>query len=214
MPHLLYKPHVTGPKNDITTPDIVIDLAQLVDQSHSQPVPVHRLLMATEIQVADSRPQVTPAYSLVSAGGGTLIAPAILISRQGEPLHHADILISRKTWRLRNIDSHAAELELTLNLNGESSCTQLGSICYPQQTARDAQNFLQSPRSTVSICAAKGTTLNANPAAKIELCIDDKRLHRRLRFSVNTISVIDNNLKQRPLPRYSTGPVGEVKHFI
>ena len=50
MSHFLFRPHVVGPENNITTPDVLIDRANVVTEHDQVPLPVHRLHTMNELR--------------------------------------------------------------------------------------------------------------------------------------------------------------------
>ena len=70
MSFFLYKPHITGPSNNITTPDIIIDRVVIHTDNTTQLVPSNQLSSQVEIQLTNDPFEATPCYVLVAAGGG------------------------------------------------------------------------------------------------------------------------------------------------
>ena len=184
----LFKPHVTGPDGDVTSPDIVIDQV-LVD---GRPRPVSRLTMEAWQQGTVSTAQA--AYAIMALGGGALILPAVV-------LHSGLVVLARGAWRLNNLDGHIERVTL--------SDTPLSRVGLPETmiTAAGGQGDAL-PRGLMLVRTAPGETLEA--------VLDDPVKNRSLchRVVVEPLGH-DRWGDARPRPRYSVGPTQkDVKHFI
>ncbi|MEM9223404.1 MAG: hypothetical protein AAGB11_13505, partial [Pseudomonadota bacterium] len=95
----LLKPHVFGPKGDVTTPDIVVDY-MIVD---GEKRPLAMLTMEAWQQVSGASAQ--SAYGVMALGGGALLLPAVVLSS-------GLVVVSRSAWRLSNLDDHIGEVTI------------------------------------------------------------------------------------------------------
>ena len=217
MAHFLFMPHVVGPENHITSPDIVIDKVSVVTQDEETCIPVQRLCAHSQLQALTSTYRITVAYALVAGGGGVLLAPAALIYPQGQPAATAaDIVIARMAWRLRNVLEHFGKIGLSANAGGESNHYSLSALPDPRQLITDRDDDkLALPRGVMKLCAATTDTMALQAPGTVRVQLSDERLNRQLNLDVSLDSIdADRWGKQRPLPRYTVGPLGEVKHYI
>ena len=217
MAHFLFMPHVVGPENRITSPDIIIDKVSMVTQNEETCIPVQRLCAQSQLQALAKTYRIAIAYALVAGGGGVLLAPAALIYPQGQPAASAaDIVIARMAWRLRNVLEHFDKIRLSANADGGSSHYSLSALPDPRQviTERDGDK-LSLPRGVMKLCAATTDTMALQAPGTVRVQLSDERLNRQLNLDVSLDSIdADRWGKQRPLPRYTVGPLGEVKHYI
>ena len=217
MAHFLFMPHVVGPENHITSPDIVIDKVSVVTQNEETCIPVQRLCAQSQLQALTNTYRIAMAYALVAGGGGVLVAPAALIYPQGQPVASAaDIVIARMAWRLRNVLEHFGKIELSANAGGKSSHYSLSALPDPRQviTERDGDK-LALPRGVMKLCVATSDTMALQAPGTVRVQLSDERLNRQLNLDVSLDPIdADRWGKQRPLPRYTVGPLAEVKHYI
>lgn len=217
MAHFLFMPHVVGPENHITSPDIVIDKVSVVTQDQETCIPVQRLCAQSQLQALTNTYRIAMAYALVAGGGGVLVAPAALIYPQGQPVASAaDIVIARMAWRLRNVLEHFGKIGLSASAGGDSNHCSLSTLPDPRQviTERDGDK-LALPRGIMKLCAAASDTMTLQVPGTVRVQLSDERLNRQLNLDVSLDSIdADCWGKQRPLPRYTVGPLGEVKHYI
>ena len=217
MAHFLFMPHVVGPENHITSPDIVIDKVSVVTQNEETCIPVQRLCSQSQLQALTNTYRIAMVYALVAGGGGVLVAPAALIYPQGQPVASAaDIVIARMAWRLRNVLEHFGKIELSANAGGKSSHYSLSALPDPRQviTERDGDK-LALPRGVMKLCVATSDTMALQAPGTVRVQLSDERLNRQLNLDVSLDPIdADRWGKQRPLPRYTVGPLAEVKHYI
>ena len=215
MTHFLYKPHVAGPEDNITTPDIVIDrVSMMVDRDHFY-VPVHRLTSDVELQVLHGDIEVTPAYAFVACGGGTLLSLAALVRQAGDPLSKADRLIARRAWRLRNLVDHFAALVLSAaGGTGSKSVTLAGETQPADVMSESPDGELALSRGLAVLCAVPAATVTTSAPAETKVQLTDEARHRGLSHTADFVSVDVDRWDERPLPRYTVGPVGDVQHYI
>lgn len=189
MTLFLFKPHVAGPENAITSPDIIVD--RLFVDGNLKPLNFLTMELAHQVEAGEG---ARAAYALTAAGGGPLISPAII-------LNSGRIVVARKAWRLGNLIGHIG----SVTLNGQS----LDDIGSPLETIRAAggsDGVL--PRGVMAIrsaAVAVGEALLADPV----LC--RSLTHRPMLSDVSDDAWGAN----RPRPRYSVGPTTkEVQHYI
>lgn len=184
----LYKPHVTGPEGNITTPDIVIDRLFVDGKVKS----LGGLTTELAHQV-DGDQSPFAAYAITALGGGALISPALCIGDT--------VTVARSAWRLNNLDEHIG----SVTLNGRS-LTVVGLPSQVIEVAGGSGDTL--PRGYMLVCQS-GTSENR---AELRDDTKDRSLAHRLFLSdVNA----DRWGDSRPKPRYSIGPTQkEIPHFI
>ena len=215
MAHILFKPHVIGPQNDITTPDILIERVCVRDTSSSFFVPVQRLQTSFKLQSVRSHLSITPAYTLIAAGGGVLIGIAALVNEPEDSPTKADILVARSTWRLRNLETHINTLDLCISDSTRNKKVSLGDCIHPSKLLEKPDNTKPTlPRATMVVCPARNTTLTAIAPCYFGIELSDPTLKRTLAFHSELVCVDDDQWDERPWPRYTVGPVGDVKHYI
>ncbi len=220
MTFFLYKPHVVGPKNNVTTPDIVIDRVSVLAGTHAYRVPVQRLSSRLGLQVAGGEVSVEPAYVLVAAGGGVLVSLGALVRGADNPQSTADLLVARTAWRLHNLTGHFASLELATLSGPPGDATKTGSasvsdLAEPADIMERMSGINGAlPRGITVLCAAPQLACTVSAPASFTVELADKQLGRRLSHHVDLMSVEYDRWEERPLPRYTVGPVGEVEHYI
>ncbi len=225
MTHFLYRPHVYGPDNNVTSPDILIDKAYMADGLGNalqiSNVAVNKLSSQVELEVDVDELMITPAYVLIAAGGGVLLSVGAHVKSavDGEAL--SNILLTRYTWRLRNISEHAGTLELNI-LRGpvaderrEAKIT-INKLSEPQKVVSRVSQVAQAlPRGTLLFCPAPSLTQPGSVPDSVEIRLEDAKLGRRLIQRADFVTVEYDPWEQRPLPRYTVGPTAEeVKHYI
>lgn len=184
----LYKPHVTGPKGDVTSPDVIVDYL-FVDGAKR---PLAMLTSETWQQVSGETAQA--AFAVTALGGGALLSPASVLSS-------GLVVVSRGAWRLNNLDRHIGQV--TLNE------TPLGEFGLPEAT-------IEASGGPGDVLPRGFMLIQTAPAATGEAVLDDPVRGRRLahRLVVEDITV-DRWADARPRPRYSVGPTQkEVDHYI
>lgn len=189
MSLFLFKPHVTGPNDQVTSPDVVIDSLQV----DGRPRSVNVLTGETYLQ-SESDETGRAGYVLTALGGGALIGPALVLSS-------GRVCIARQAWRLKNLADFGADL----TLNG----TRLSDLVPPAQMIAAAGGEEDAlPRGLQLVCTIDGDTETA--------VLEDAQRGRRLRHRL-VIAPLDHDRWQgaRPRPRYSVGPMmKEVDHYI
>jgi hypothetical protein len=215
MTHKLYKPHVVGPENNITTPDITIDRVLMLNGGARAYLPVHRLVPGIELQVARGEIEVTPAYSLVAAGGGALVGVAALVRKAGDSEVSGDVLIARSAWRLRNVVDHLSSLQLSVTGEAGDASILLEELLQPADISDTlAGKEPNLPRGILALCLASSASFTCQAPTAISVHMNDDKLGRRLLHATRLLSVDSDRWDQRPSPRYTVGPVGEVQHYI
>jgi hypothetical protein len=184
----LYKPHITGPKGDITSPDVVIDY--LAVDGVRRPL----AMLTSEIWQQVSGETAQAAFVVTALGGGALLSPANVRSS-------GLVVVSRGAWRLNNLDERVGQV----TLNG----TPLAEVGLPEamiEVAGGGGDVL--PRGFMLIQTAPATTWEA--------VLDDPVRGRRLAHRVVVDDLAEDRWGDaRPRPRYSVGPTQkEVDHYI
>ena len=189
MTHFLYKPHVAGPSDDVTTPDIVVDRVSMLVDDDSSFLPVHRLSSNVEMQVFAVEHHVTPAYAFIACGGGA--------------------------WRLRNVVENFDTLELSISGDADTASTSLADPPQPADVLEAAPDGeLALPRGVVVLCPVATSTISVAAPAHVTMKLSDESRDRALEHATNFVSVDFDQWEKRPWPRYTVGPVGEVQHYI
>ena len=207
MSFFLYKPHITGPSNNITTPDIIIDRVVIHTDNTTQLVPSNQLSSQVEIQLTNDPFEATPCYVLVAAGGGVLFSTGAIITTSGNSLGSAQMLVSRSAWRFINLSKHISTLELT---------TYTGPAANPEVCGNQAINELQEPsdimeqisgnrealpRGTMVFCCADQLRYTNTSPESLAVCIEDGTLQRNLTHRIQILSTEEDRWSNRPLPR-------------
>lgn len=214
MSHFLFKPHVCGPKNDITTPDVLIDRAHIVTGGAGTPLPVHRLHPTTELQTVTDSTTVTPAYSLVGCGGGTLLGLAAIVRPTGGAANASDCVLTRSCWRLRNIEAQLDQLVLSADGSPNALSVPLPKLGDLPSVADDSDEGHTVSRGVAAFQIVSGAEIEVSAPATLSLAIVDPQRKRQLSLRLQLTPVAFDPWEQRPTPRYTVGPVGEVKHYI
>lgn len=185
----LFKPHVIGPEDNITTPDIVID--RVFVDGKLRPVSA---LTSNPYQQVEEGETGCPAYVITALGGGALIGPAVVLGS-------GSICLARFAWRLNNLDRHIGDV----TLNGMA----LSSVRLPEDIISQAGGKDDTlPRGYQLVAAASKEDSTA--------LLEDPVRGRRLEHRVTLLPVTEDRWgDQRPKPRYSVGPMTkEVTHYI
>lgn len=188
MTFFLFKPHVEGPKGDITSPDIMIDRVFVDGELGSVN------LLTDTIYHHTISSKAKPAFAITALGGGALIAPVVV-------LDSGLICLARKAWRLNNLEGHLA----SVSLNGEP----LETLAKPNKIIATAGGEGDAmPRGYMLIC----TTSNESMTCELF----DSVLNRNLSHKVIAeFPFKDRWGELRPNARYSVGPTNEkVHHYI
>lgn len=212
MSLFLFKPHVVGPKGDITTPDVIIDKLYVSDGDDLAPVPIGRISSEVKIPVESGLVVATPAFVLTAIGGGTLFSPAMLVNAKGDPLRTAEILMARKAWRHANLAEH--EADVTMAASGKDAT--LGSLPGSGELiAKLTGGGDALPRGIAILVAVSGLAAEVTAPARVEMQLRDPRLDRELTHRLDLVSVADDRWEDRPGPRYTFGPQhGDLQHYI
>ena len=188
MSFFILKPHVVGPENNITTPDIIVDRL-FVDGTL---VPVIYLTHEIWQQVATSE-TAHAAYGLMALGGGVLILPVIVLGS-------GTVVAARKAWRLDNLDGHIGQV----TLNGKA-IAEFGLPATEIDAAGGSGGTL--PRGYMLVRTAGA----AQSADLVDPEMDRSLTHRVVFEPMEK----DRWGDARPIPRYSIGPTQkEIPHFI
>ncbi len=225
MTYFLYKPHVYGPENNITTPDILIDKAYAAvgsgDAAQISRIAVNKLSSQVELEVDVGELSITPAYILIAAGGGILLGVGAHVHGVAGGEASSSMLITRYAWRLRNVLEHAGTLELAVLRGPVTNARTLREISVnelprPQDVVgRVSYDAEALPRGTMVFCLSPKLTQRIMVPESVEIRLDDEKLERKLTNRVEFVSVEYDPWEQRPLPRYVVGPTTEeVKHYI
>ena len=184
----LYKPHIAGPSDDVTSPDIVIDHLYVDGAKRT----LAMLTSETWQQISGESAQA--AYAVTALGGGAILSPASV-------LRSGIVVLSRGAWRLNNLDGHIAQV--TLN---DVALAEIGLPAALIERVGGSGDVL--PRGFVLIQTASGTTLQA--------VLDDPVKSRRLEHRIVAEDLAQDRWgKTRPRPRYSVGPTQkDVDHYI
>ena len=189
MSHFLLKPHVVGPEDNVTTPDIIVDYAFVDGEAR----PVNLVTHQCWQQVSGGETS-RAAYGLMALGGGALILPVVVLGS-------GNIVAARAAWRLNNLDSHIGKV----TLNG----TALAEIGLPAGKIEAAGGHGDTlPRGFLLVSTVDGDSRDSE--------LHDPVLRRRLGHRV-VFETIDHDRwgNARPKPRYSVGPTQkEITHFI
>jgi len=188
MSLFLFKPHVVGPKGDITTPDIIVDRLYVDGKLKSL-----NSLSSETYQLIEPGETCRPAYAITAAGAGALISPATLIGL-------SRICIARKSWRLQNLNGHTG----TVTLNG----IKLETLRLPSDLIEATGGSGDTmPRGYLLICSSSEESTEA--------ILNDQKRGRKLVNRMSLSSVEDDPWGgKRPNSRYSVGPmIKEVEHY-
>ncbi len=211
MTHILFRPHVVGPENNVTTPDIIIDRATLQVDGNQHFLPVHHLSSSVAMQVPETGLRLTPAAAVVAAGGGALLSFAVIVQAADQPLALSDIILARSAWRLRNVIDHIESIQLELVTNTRSAAT----VPQPGEVLRkSASGELDLPRGAVALFAGQQAASELTAPGEGTVKLADDSLDRSLAHAFKLIPASAERWDERPLPRYTVGPVGEVQHYI
>jgi hypothetical protein len=208
----LFKPHVTGPENNITTPDVLIDRVAVTDDDNLNRVPCQRVTSEQQIQVTAGA-YLQAAFTLVAAGGGVLFCPTLLVTATSDQTTISDIVLPRYAWRLKNFSREKSALTamFTLASNVEQIVVKMKSINWLTQS-RGINNELA--RGVAISCAIGERQAFSNTNQLARLSFTDEEQARSLEQATNLQLVDLDAWPDRPLPRYSVGPVNTTKHYI
>tara|TARA_B100000497_G_scaffold81951_1_gene91382 strand:+ start:56 stop:718 length:663 start_codon:yes stop_codon:yes gene_type:complete len=220
MSFYLYRPHIAGPSNNITTPDIIIDRVAIHTDNTTHLVPSNQLSSQVEIQFTNEPFEATPCYVLVAAGGGVLFSTGIIINSNGNSLGSAQALISRSAWRFSNLLKHISTIELIHYMGPATSPEVFGT--QPIHELQKPANIMEKisgnrealPRGTIVFCCADQLRHTFKSPESLAVCIEDSTLRRNLTHRIQILSTEQDRWSNRPLPRYTVGPVGDVEHYI
>ncbi|MEO0997544.1 MAG: hypothetical protein AAFX58_08495 [Pseudomonadota bacterium] len=212
MTHLLFKPHVVNGSGAITTPDILLDKVFVNGPDGATPLPVHRVQCATALQVDSPAVLLTPAFALAAAGGGALLGIALLIRNRDEPAGRPDALLCRQAWRLRHDGRSAGDVELRLSVEHHSETIRLGDSVQARSFLRQADAGWELARGVLCLCTPSIEPVVTDAPASVRLTLANP--DRDLRFVSELVPVTADRWDERPWPRYSTGPAGDVEHYI
>lgn len=189
MSYFLFKPHVIGPEESITTPDIMVD--RVFENGRLRSV---NSVSSDCWRQVETDVSAQAAYGIVALGGGALIGPALVVS-------DGTIIVARKAWRLNNLYGHIADV----TLNG----TKLSDLDVPATIIDNAGGSGDTlPRGYMLLCSKPGNVRDAVLADPIR----QRDLSHRVVFEP-----VDHDRwgTARPKPRYSVGPTQkDVQHFI
>ena len=179
----IFQPHIHA-DGMVITPDLpLVRVLAWSGQAGPFPVPARHLCTDLWVQTAMPGAELRPAYALVAASEGTLVAPAALIAAPGEAEAHAgaEIALSRQAWRLRDTD------EVALTLDGEEASGALAP-----KAAIAAMGGVEGmlPYGHVVICAATGVPVAAGaPAAAGRFVVALDAGARRLSHKIDLVTL-------------------------
>lgn len=186
MSFFLYKPHVYGPEG-VTTPDIIIDHIWANPSDEGEMIAPHMLTSETYVS-ASATTHLSPAYAIVAAGGGRLIAPVLC-------LDDGRYVLSRMAWRVAHLPGetvHLAFEEKAWALPEAETNLDMRGHCWIYQYAEQAKGLELPDRIDVVLAYDGGKPL-------------------RLTVHIQSNAQAFSHSK----PRYSVGPTGKpVKHYI
>ena len=215
MTHVLFRPHVAGGENQVTTPDVLIDRVAIECGGTSHYAPVQRVTTRVAVQALPGDLTLVPACALIAAGGGVLVGLAALVHGCDDRPATADVLLARSAWRLRNLAPHFRSLEMRFDTGDSSRRVRLSEMAQPSDLlSRAGDGELVLPRGVAIVCGSPALARTVRAPTTFTSRLSDERLGRRLTHSVELRSVDDEPWPERPPPRYAVGPVGEVKHYI
>ncbi|MDJ0928717.1 MAG: DUF2848 family protein [Gammaproteobacteria bacterium] len=220
MTTFLYKPHVMNARKEVTTPDIIIDQLIIVDESAIERLPIQRVNSHESLQSAFDPIKLTPVYLLTAVGGGVLFGSGVLVCGVGQARVTADCAVSRQAWRLRHLADHFDKLRLAVQLEQSTGRPQRveqhsASLPEPKELLQRAGGHDEDlPRGLMLACPCSDLTVDASAPASCEFLVEDTRLDRRLKQELHLVPADFDSWTERPLPRYTVGPVDEVEHYI
>jgi hypothetical protein len=220
MSFFLYRPHIAGSSNNITTPDIIIDRVAIHTNNTTQLVPTNQLSSQVEIQLTNEPIEATPCYVLVAAGGGVLFSIGATVKTSDNSMGSAQMLVSRSAWRFINLSKHLSTLELATYTGSASSpemCgkQEIGELQKPADIMEQISGNREAlPRGTMVFCCAEQLRYTTTSPESLAVCIEDGILQRNLTHRIQLLSTEEDRWLNRPLPRYTVGPVGDVEHYI
>ena len=220
MSFYLYRPHIAGPSNNITTPDIIIDRVAIHTDNTTQLVPSNQLSSQVEIQLSNEPFEATPCFVLVAAGGGVLFSTGMIINSSGNSLGSVQALVSRSAWRFSNLLKHMSTIELVSYIGPANNPEVFGKqaiddLKKPENVMDEISGNREAlPRGTMVFCCADQFRFSITSPESLAVCIEDGTLRRNLSHRVQILSTEEDRWSNRPLPRYTVGPVGDVEHYI
>ena len=220
MSFFLYRPHIAGPSNNITTPDIIIDRVAIHSNNTAQLVPTNQLSSQVEIQLTNAPLEAAPCYVLVAAGGGVLFSTGVIIKTSGNSIGSAQMLVSRSAWRFSNLSKHLSTLELAIYSGtpadpGVRGKQAIGELYEPVDIMEQISGNRDAlPRGTMVFCCADQLRYTITSPEFLAVCIEDRTMQRNLTHRIQLLSTEEDRWLNRPLPRYTVGPVGDVEHYI
>ena len=217
MAHMLYKPHVIGPEGLVTTPDLLLDSISVNGMQTTFALPVHRLLTLHSLQLVTAAHFLLPGYALVACGGGTIMAPVILIYCPEGPVELAEVVMGRFAVRCRALDRHATlRVECSLTSADWADQPTKSQVTLPSDYSADFDrpNDVTLGRSSAEIWPSshKPLTVEGDTLVETTLRWSDEP-HDAVSLST-AIELLPVTAQDRGAGRYSVGPIGPVKHYI
>ena len=214
MSHVLFRPHVSGATNDITTPDILVDRVRVSGSDAPYFMPTHRLVTTTDVQVRSDTLRAVPACVSVAAGGGALLTIGILLHAADETAKTGDLLLCRQAWRWRHLMQAWQDFRVEWH-SGNATRTDKEPSRIGDAVGEDLSEVAeQLPRGVIAVHPIEPESSDFSAPRVWVLSFLDPHRERKLTFRRNLVSVDVDCWEDRPQGRYTVGPVGDVKHYI
>lgn len=201
MAHLLYKPHIDGPKG-IVTPDLLIDRVTVIDSTATSLCPIQRFSMDCELQATPETFNAIPGVLIVAAGAGSVLAPALAITATDAKAAIIDVAVGRAAWRFQ----HITEQMHAINLAFSNQRCPLDHLIEP--TAPEPM------RGTAQLRLARALDRALTPSAVCNVRLEDSCQNRSIEHNIRITSVAEDYWPARPGARYTVGPVEPVDHYV
>lgn len=212
MTFFLFKPHIVAPTGDITTPDLLIDRVYVSQSGDFAPASVNSLSSEIEVSVDQMPTKLEPMVALISAGGGTIVSPAIRVIDPACADVVIDVRLARSGWRLDRLGGEADEVAVKLS-DDEIGTLDIQAMI-DQVRAFSGRNDQTIGRG-VCILSTLSSSLEIERTGYLNLAYDLKPLKRSLVHKLALSNRVEDEWGERPMPRYTVGPQHDgVKHYI